>query len=72
MKQLNTIPIEEFLDKARIARKSSQKSVTLTAKEYNDLYDSLSMVMTKLASALDQNINKFSEKIEIKMEGGKF
>ena len=72
MQQLNTIPIEDFLDKARIARKSSQKSVTLTSKEYNDLYDSLSMVMTKLASALDQHISKIPDKIEIKMEGGRF
>ena len=74
MKQLNTLPIEDFLEKTRISRKSGQKSLTLTAKEANDLYDSLSMVMTRLTGKLDQALseNQFPDKIEIQMDGGKF
>jgi hypothetical protein len=74
MKHLNTLPIEDFLDKARIARKSGQKSITLTIKETTDLQDSLSSVMTRLSGNLDQIVNetRFPDTIEIKVDGGKF
>lgn len=77
MKPINVFPIEDFLDKARIAKKSGQKTLTLTAKEYNDLYDSISMVMTRLTGKLDQTLSAIAEtkvpdKIEIKMDGGNF
>lgn len=72
MKQLNTLPIEDFLDKARIAIKSNQKSLNLTIKEVADLQNSLSVVMTRLAGELDQVATQSSEKITITMDGGKF
>ena len=74
MKQLNTLPIEDYLEKTRIAIKSNQKSVTLTKKEATDLQNSLSIVMTRLAGSLDQKMseNQFPDKIEIKVDGGKF
>ena len=74
MKQLNTLPIEDFLEKTRIAIKSNQKSLTLTIKEATDLQNSLSIVMTRLSGNLDQMMsnNQFPDKIEIKMDGGKF
>jgi hypothetical protein len=77
MKPINVFPIEDFLDKARIAKKSGQKTLALTAKEYNDLYDSISMAMTRLTGKLDQTLSaivetKVPDKIEIKMDGGNF
>jgi hypothetical protein len=74
MKQLNTLPIEDFLEKTRIAIKSNQKSLTLTIKEATDLQNSLSIVMTRLSGNLDQILseNQFPDKIEIKVDGGKF
>lgn len=74
MKQLNTLPIEDFLEKTRIAIKSNQKSLILTIKEATDLQNSLSIVMTRLSGNLDQIMsnNQFPDKIEIKMDGGKF
>lgn len=71
MKQLNTIPIENFLDKARVAIKSNQRQLTLTIQEATELQNSLAVVMTRL---LGKNETKSSipEKIEIKMDGGKF
>jgi hypothetical protein len=75
MKQLNTLPIEDFLDKTRIAIKSNQKTVTLTLKEATDLQNSLSIVMTRLSGELDQlmqNAGSQSSTIEVKMDGGKF
>ena len=74
MKQLNTLPIEDYLEKARIAIKSNQKSITLTIKEATDLQNSLSIVMTRLVGNLEQKMseNQFTDKIEIKVDGGKF
>ena len=69
---LNTLPIELYLEKARIARKSGQKSVTLTINEASLLEDSLAVVMTRLAGEMDELIqaNQQSEDIVIKMDGG--
>ena len=72
MKPLNTLPIEDFLDKARIARKGNQKTLTLTAKEYTDLFDSIASAMTRLSGALDQTTAGSADVVEVKMDGGKF
>ena len=74
MKQLNTLPIEDFLDKTRVAIKSNQKTVTLTIKEATDLQNSLSIVMTRLAGEMDELLAKSTQNtsVEIKMDGGKF
>jgi len=74
MRQLNTLPIESFLDKARIAIKSNQRNLTLDIKEVADLQNSLAVVMTRLSGELDQNSNKpfNDEPITIKMTGGTF
>ena len=47
MKQLNTIPIENYLDKARIAAKSGQRVVTLDILEATELANSLAVVDRK-------------------------
>jgi hypothetical protein len=73
MKQLNTLPIEDFLEKARIAIKSNQKNLTLTIKDVTDLQNSLSTVMTRLAGELDQIATTAQEEtVVIKMDGGSF
>ena len=71
MKQLNTLPIEDFLDKTKIAIKTSQKTLTLSIKEATDLQNSLAVVMTRLAGQLDQSASGPST-IQVKMDGGKF
>jgi len=70
MKQLNTFPIEDFLEKSRVAIKSGQKNLTLSIKEVTDLQNSLSSVMARLLSKPEGS--SFPDKIEIKMDGGKF
>lgn len=75
MKQLNTLPIEDFLDKTRIAIKSGQKSVNLSIKEATDLQNSLSVVMTRLSGEIDQILAAAGNQpttVEVKMDGGKF
>jgi hypothetical protein len=70
MKALNTLPIEDFLDKARVAIKTNQKNLTLSIKEIADLQNSLSVVMTRLAGEFSEGAEQ--EDIVIKMDGGKF
>lgn len=73
MKNLNTLPIEDFLDKARVAIRSNQKSLTLNIKEVTDLQNSLSVVMTRLAGSLDKQItDKSNDNITVTFNGGKF
>jgi hypothetical protein len=74
MKQnLNTLPIEDFLNKARVAIKSNQRDLTLSIKEVTDLQNSLSVVMTRLSGDLDQLVvNNQQGPMEIKMDGGTF
>ena len=72
MRQLNILPIEDFLDKARIAKKSSQKTLTLTAKEYTDLFDSLASVMTRLTGIAEQAAPIKSDDNSINVDGGSF
>lgn len=73
MQQLNTLPIEEFLNKTRIAIKSNQKMLVLSIKEATDLQNSLAIVMTRLTGEMAQMLNAAqSNNIEVKMNGGKF
>lgn len=69
---LNTLPIEMYLEKARIARKSGQKTVNLPIDEASLLEDSLSVVMTRLAGELDKIAlaSQDNGDITIKMDGG--
>jgi hypothetical protein len=71
---MNTIPIEDFLNKARIAIKSNQKTFTMTIKEAADLQNSLSVVMTVIAGGLYQTIadNTSTAPTKINMDGGRF
>ena len=72
MKALNTLPIEMFLEKARIARKSGQKTVNLPIDDAILLEESLSVVMTRLSGDLDAialSIQQTGD-ITIKMDGG--
>lgn len=71
MNYINTAPIENFLDKARIAIKSNQKSVTLDIKEVQSLYDSLAVTMTRLAGT-PVSIQVEEPQVQVKMDGGKF
>lgn len=72
MKPLNTLPIEDFLEKARIAIKSNQKNLTLSIKEVTDLQNSLSIVMTRLSGQLDERALEQNAPITVKMNGGRF
>ena len=69
---MNTLPIEMYLEKARIAKKSGQKTIILGIDEAVLLADSLAVVMTRLTGNLDEILqsNQKSEDVVIKMDGG--
>jgi hypothetical protein len=71
---MNTLPIEMFIDKARIAIKSNQKSLNLDIKEVIALYDSLAVVMTRLAGSTEVVVieDKKPDVLQVKMDGGLF
>jgi hypothetical protein len=73
MKQLNTLPIEDFLDRVRIAIKSNQKNITMSIKDATDLQNSLSVVMTRLSGQLDETATiNANTVLSVNMDGGKF
>ena len=74
MQQLDTYPIEDFLNKARVAKKTNQRTLVMSSKEYADLYDSLAVVMTRLSGILDKiaAAPAAPASIEVKMNGGNF
>jgi len=69
---MNTLPIEMYLEKARIAKKSGQKTIILGIDEAVLLADSLAVVMTRLTGNLDEILqsNQQQEEVVIKMDGG--
>lgn len=73
---MNTLPIEQFLDKARVAIKSNQKNVTFDIKEIQALSDSLAVVMTRVAGNLDTQLYAMltttSTPQSVNMDGGGF
>jgi hypothetical protein len=69
MKQLNTLPIEDFLEKTRVAIKTNQRNLTLSIKEATDLQNSLSIVMTRLAGNTE---SLPLGDIKIEVNGGQF
>ena len=76
MDQLNTIPIENFIQKARIASKSGQKIVNLSLDEAQALSDCLAVVMTRLAGDLDALVQQIqaqnNEVVQVEVNGGVF
>jgi hypothetical protein len=77
MKEINTFPIENFLEKARIVLKTNQKSLILDKSEVEDLYNCLALTMTRLAgttaeSAAPTTEIKIKDNIQVKMDGGLF
>jgi hypothetical protein len=79
MKPINTVPIEDFLNKTRIASKSNQKQVVLDIKEAVAIADSLALVMTRMSGELEQIMAAIGSAqpasnapTQIKMDGGLF
>jgi hypothetical protein len=72
MRPLNTIPIENFLNKVKIASKSNQKNLTITTDEAVLLADSITTLMARLIGKLEEDLQKTAvdEVITVNMDGG--
>jgi len=70
---VNTLPVENFLQKAKVAGKTQQRELKLDAKEYKDLSDSLAMLLARLVELQDTKLaNPPAENINVEMDGGNF
>lgn len=71
-KSINTLPIENFINKAKIASKSNQKTVTLSIEEAVQLSENISITLVRLAGMMDQSSQTAptDEVITVAMDGG--
>jgi len=72
LKPINTLPIENFINKAKIASKSNQKTVTLSIEEAVQLSENISITLVRLAGMMDQSSQTAptEEVITVSMDGG--
>ena len=73
VKPLNTIPIEQFIDKVKVAENSRQVEVKIPIAEAKNLSLTLGGVMSRLHGDLEKLIdqaNKKEEVVNITMDGG--
>ena len=70
---INTVPIENFLQDAKIAGKTQQRELKLDAKQYKDLADSISMVLARLVELQDTRLQQPQDvNVDVQMDGGNF
>ena len=75
--RIQTQPIEDFIARVRMLRNKRDPNLTLTAREAEQLADSLSTVMTRLVTIQEEIINalntaKEAQTVDIEMDGGGF
>ncbi len=75
--RIQTQPIEDFIARVRMLRNKRDPNLTLTAREAEQLADSLSTVMTRLVTIQEEIINALkaaqqSATVDIEMDGGGF
>jgi len=70
---INTVPIENFLQDAKIASKTQQRELKLDAKQYKDLADSIAMLLARLVELQDTRLQQPQEQnVSVEMDGGNF
>ena len=75
--RIQTQHIEDFIARVRMLRNKRDPNMTLTAREAEQLADSLSQVMTRLVTIQEEIINALktaqqSTTVDIEMDGGEF
>ncbi len=73
VKPLNTIPLQQFIDKVKIADNSKAIEVKIELKEAKNLAFTLASVMSRLHGDLEKLVdqsNKTEEVVNITMDGG--
>ena len=73
VKPLNTIPLQQYIDKVKVADSTNQQEVRMTLVEAKNLAFTLGIVMARLNGDLENLIaNKTSteETVEVQLDGG--
>ena len=75
--RIQTQHIEDFIARVRMLRNKRDPNMTLTAREAEQLADSLPQVMTRLVTIQEEIINALktaqqSATVDIEMDGGEF
>ena len=75
--RIKTQHIEDFIARVRMLRNKRDPNMMLTAREAEQLADSLSQVMTRLVTIQEEIINALktaqqSATVDIEMDGGEF
>lgn len=73
VKPLNTIPLQQFIDKVKIADNSNAIEVKIDLKEAKNLAFTLASVMSRLHGDLEKLVdqaNKTEEVVNVTMDGG--
>ena len=70
---VNTLPIENFLQKSKVATKTQQRELKLDSKEHKDLADSIAMLLARLVELQDTRLQQPQEvNVDVQMDGGNF
>ena len=75
--KIQTRPIEDLLGRIRTLRQQGQKQIIISAKEADQLADSLSQVMTRMVTIQEEIIDALksaqqAQTVDIEMDGGNF
>ena len=75
--KIQTRPIEDLLGRIRTLRQQGQKQIIISAKEADQLADSLSQVMTRMVTIQEEIIDAVksaqqAQTVAIEMDGGNF
>ena len=68
---LNTIAIDTFLQRVKVATKTNQRELKLDAKQYRDLADTIGLLLNRLVELQDYAIqNRPEEVVDVQLDGG--
>ena len=75
--KIQTQPIEDFIARVRMVRNKRDNTLQLTAREAEQLADSLSQVMTRIVTIQEEIISALksaqqASTVNIEMDGGEF
>jgi len=74
MKPINTIPVETFLERVRIASKTNQKNVSLDIRDAAALADAINLIMARLIMKMSSETENAQQTgvLKINADGGDF
>ena len=75
--KIQTRPIEDLIGRIRTLRQKGERQIIISAKEADQLADSLTQVMTRMVTIQEEIIEalkaaKEAQTINIEMDGGEF